>query len=255
MALAHRFAILTVLFLAAQAARADEVRVAVAANFAAPVQAIAADFEQATGHKVAISLGSTGKLSAQIRNGAPYEVLLAADSETPSRLEAERLAVAASRFTYAVGRLVLWSPRPGEVDSQGEVLRSGRFAHLAICNPQLAPYGAAAVQTMRALGVYDRVAPRLVQGENVAQAYQFIASGNAELGFVALSQVTDNGQMRAGSAWIVPATLYSPIRQDAVLLNPGRDKAAPRAFLDWLRQARALATIRSFGYEVPGEGK
>jgi molybdate transport system substrate-binding protein len=182
-------------------------------------------------------------------------VLLAADSETPSRLEAEHLAVAASRFTYAVGRLVLWSPRPGEVDSQGEVLRSGRFAHLAICNPQLAPYGAAAVQTMRALGVYDRVAPRLVQGENVAQAYQFIASGNAELGFVALSQVTDNGQMRAGSAWIVPATLYSPIRQDAVLLNPGRDKAAARAFLDWLRQARALATIRSFGYEVPGEGK
>ena len=182
-------------------------------------------------------------------------MLLAADSDTPARLEAEHLAVAATRFTYAIGKLVLWSARPGEVDAQGEVLRSGRFAHLAICNPELAPYGAAAIQTLRALGVYQRVAPRLVQGESVAQAYQFIASGNAELGFVALSQVTDGGRMREGSAWIVPATLYSPIRQDAVLLKPGRDKPAARAFLDWLRQPAALAVIRSYGYEVPGEGR
>jgi molybdate transport system substrate-binding protein len=182
-------------------------------------------------------------------------VLLAADSDAPSRLEAEHLAVAGSRFTYAIGKLVLWSARPGEVDAQGEVLRSGRFSHLAICNPELAPYGAAAVHTLRALGLYERVAPRLVQGESVAQAYQFIASGNAELGFVALSQITSDGRVREGSAWIVPATLYPPIRQDAVLLTSGRDKAAARAFLDWLRQRSAQSIIRSYGYDLPGEGK
>jgi molybdate transport system substrate-binding protein len=255
MAIGHRFAILAALFASAQTARADEVRVAVAANFAAPAQAIAADFERGTGHTVALSPGSTGKLSAQIRNGAPYEVLLAADSDAPSRLEAEHLAVAGSRFTYAIGKLVLWSARPGEVDAQGEVLRSARFSHLAICNPELAPYGAAAVQTLRALGLYERVAPRLVQGESVAQAYQFVASGNAELGFVALSQITSDGRVREGSAWIVPATLYPPIKQDAVLLTSGRDKAAARAFLDWLRQRSAQAIIRSYGYDLPGEGK
>jgi molybdate transport system substrate-binding protein len=163
--------------------------------------------------------------------------------------------VAGSRFTYAIGTLVLWSPRAGEVDAQGEVLRSGRFAHLAICNPALAPYGAATVQVLQALGLYDQVAPRLVQGESVAQAYQFVASGNAELGFIALSQVTEKGRLREGSMWVVPGRLYSPIKQDAVLLAPGRYHAAARAWLEWLRRPAAIATIRSFGYALPDEVK
>jgi molybdate transport system substrate-binding protein len=236
-------------------ARADPVRLAVAANFAEPARRIAAGFERATGHAVALSIGSTGKLSAQIRNGGPYDVLLAADAATPARLEAETLAVAGSRFTYAIGRLVLWSARPDTVDPEGEVLRSGRFSHVAICNPELAPYGAAAVQALRAMGLYERLRPLLVQGESVAQAYQFVASGNAELGFVSLSQVTENGRLREGSAWIVPSSLYSPLRQDAVLLAPGRASAAARAWLDWLKQPAAQAIIRSYGYELPGEGK
>jgi len=247
------FTLLAAVLAPARSVRADEVRVAVAANFAAPAQAIAADFERATGHAVALSIGSTGKLTAQIRNGAPYQALLAADSDTPSRLEGESLAVAGSRFTYAIGKLVLWSARPGVVDDRGEVLGSGRFSHLAICNPALAPYGAAAVQALRAMGLYEKLQPMLVQGESVAQAYQFVASGNAELGFVSLSQVTRDGRVRDGSAWVVPAALYSPLRQDAVLLAPGRDSAAARAWLDWLKQPRAQAIIRSYGYELPGD--
>jgi molybdate transport system substrate-binding protein len=215
------------------------------------VRSIASDFERATGHTVALSLGSTGKLTAQIRNGAPYQVLLAADSETPARLETEGLAVVGTRFTYAIGRLVLWSARADGVDAQGEVLRSGRFSHLALCNPELAPYGAAAVQVLRSLGLYQRLQPQLVQGESVAQAYQFVASGNAELGFVALSQVTEHGRLRDGSAWIVPAALYSPLRQDAVLLASGRDRVGAKAWLEWLKQPGAQATIRSFGYGLP----
>lgn len=249
------FTLLAVAFASAPVAHADEVRVAVAANFSAPAQSIAADFEKATGHTVALSVGSTGKLTAQIGNGAPYEVLLAADSDTPVRLEADGLAVAGSRFTYAIGKLVLWSPRPGVVDAKGQVLGSDRFTHLAICNPALAPYGAAAIQALRALGLYDRVAPRLVQGESVAQAYQFVASGNAELGLVALSQVTEEGRLREGSAWIVPQPLYAPLRQDAVLLAPGRNRAAARAWLAWLWQPAAQAIIRSYGYELPDAAK
>lgn len=180
---------------------------------------------------------------------------MAADAETPARLQADGLAVAGSRFTYAIGRLVLWSARPDGVDAKGEVLRSGRFSHLAICNPELAPYGAAAVQALRALGLYEGVRARLVQGESVAQAYQFVASGNAELGFVALSQVTEDGRLRDGSAWLVPSSLYSPLRQDAVLLAPGRASAAAKAWLEWLKQPAAHAIIRSYGYELPSEDK
>ncbi len=156
-----------------------------------------------------------------------------------------------SRFTYAIGKLVLWSAKPGVVDEHGDVLRSARDLHLAICNPQLAPYGAAAVQTLRSLGLYDRLEPLLVQAESVSQAYQFVASGNAELGFVALSQVTGQGRLRQGSAWIVPANLYSPLLQDAVLLVPGRGRPAARAWLDWLRQPRARQIIGSYGYGLP----
>jgi len=236
-------------------ALADEVRVAVAANFTAPAQRIAADFERSTGHKLLLSIGSTGKFTAQIRNGAPYEVLLSADSETPERLQAEHLAVAGTRITYAIGKLVLWSPRPGVVDANGNVLRTGHFSHLAIADPALAPYGAAAVQTMRALGLYDRLHDRIVQGENIGQAFQFVASGNAELGFVALSQIENDGRLRGGSSWLVPGSMYSTLSQDAVLLEPGRDSAAAKEFLDWLVESGAREVIRAYGYELPAGAK
>ena len=180
-------------------ARADEVKVAVAANFSAPMQQIAAEFERATGHRVVAAYGATGKFHAQIRNGAPFEVLLAADEETPARLAQEGLAVAGSRFTYAKGKLVLWSSREGLVDDRGDVLKKGNFEHLALANPRLAPYGGAAIEAMKALGVHDALAPRFVTAENIGQAYQFVKSGNAALGFVALSQVFKGGKIVEGS--------------------------------------------------------
>ncbi|RCX10121.1 molybdate ABC transporter substrate-binding protein [Extensimonas vulgaris] len=242
-----------VLSLAASAARADEVQVAVAANFTAPMQKIAALFAQDTGHKAVLAFGSTGKFYAQIKNGAPFEVLLAADDETPARLEQEGAALAGSHFTYAVGKLVLWSAQPGVVDAAGEVLRRGNFTHLAIANPKLAPYGAAGIAAMQALGVYDALAPKIVQAENIGQAYQFIASGNAQLGFVAYAQVLDEqGQLKGGSMWLVPAKLYRPIRQDAVVLTKGtagsQPKPAVAALMQYLRGDKARAVIQTYGY-------
>lgn len=236
------------LSVAAVLAHAGETQVAVAANFAKPVEQIAADFERDTGHKAIIVIGSTGKLYAQIVNGAPFEILLAADDETPAKLEKEGQSVVGQRFTYAIGKLVLWSPRPAIVDADAEVLKRGGFDHLSMANPKLAPYGAAAVETMRALGVYDTLQPKLVIGENIAQTHQFVASGNATLGFVALSQVLKNGKIE-GSSWIVPEKLYTPIRQDAVLLNKGKNSTAARAFLDYLKHSpKARDVIRSYGY-------
>lgn len=229
--------------------RAAEVSVAVAANFTAPMQKIAVAFEQDTGHKAVLAFGSTGKFYAQIRNGAPFQLLLAADDETPARLEKEGLAAHGSRFTYATGRLVLWSRQPGLVDAQGEVLRRGGFERIAMADPKLAPYGAAALQALGQLGVLERLQPRLVQGENIAQAYQFVATGNAALGFVALSQVMTEGRIATGSAWLVPANLHAPLRQDAVLLAAGRDKPAAVALAAYLRGDKARAIIRSYGYE------
>lgn len=226
---------------------ADEVLVAVAANFAAPMQRIAADFARDTGHKALPSFGSTGKFHAQIRNGAPFEVLLAADDETPSRLQEEGLAVAGSRFTYAVGRLVLWSPKAGQVPE--EALRKGAFRHLAIANPKLAPYGVAAVETLKSLKLLDETQPKFVLAENIGQAWQFVASGNAELGFVALSQTMKDGKIGEGSGWLVPAHLHQPIRQDAVLLAKGRGRPAAEALMTYLRGDKARAIIRSFGYD------
>jgi len=244
-------ALLVALYTYCAGAIAGTVSVAVAANFADPVQRIAAAFEQATGHKADVSLGATGKFYAQIRNGAPFDVLLSADEDTPRKLEEEGAAVASTRFVYAVGKLVLWSPKPGVVDDRGAVLGGGNFEHLAICNPKLAPYGAAAVETMKALGSYDRLAATFVEGENISQAYQFVATGNAQLGFVALSQVMQDGKLRAGSAWIVPQSLYRPLRQAALLLDHGKDNAAARAWLDWLRRDDTKALIRGYGYETP----
>ncbi|MBF0283221.1 MAG: molybdate ABC transporter substrate-binding protein [Magnetococcales bacterium] len=229
---------------------AGEVRVAAASNFAAPMKRLAADFETATGHRAAFSLGATGKFYAQIRNGAPFEVLLAADDETPARLEREGLAVAGSRFVYATGRLVLWSAKPGWVDDRGEVLRGGRFEHLAVASPKLAPYGAAAEQVLTRLGLRSTLQSKLVWGENIAQTYQFVHSGAAELGFVALSQVGEEGRIRSGSGWIVPAQLHRPIRQEAAALTRGRDNPAVEALLRFLRSDVARGVIRSHGYDL-----
>ncbi|MCX7257988.1 MAG: molybdate ABC transporter substrate-binding protein, partial [Polaromonas sp.] len=217
----------------ASQAQADEVSIAVAANFTAPMQQIAATFEKETGHKVLASYGSTGKFYAQIKNGAPFELLLAADDETPARLIKENAAVVGSQYTYAIGKLVLWSAKSAVVDAKGEVLKKGGFDHISLANPRLAPYGAAGVEVMKALGAYDALQPKIVSAENITQAYQFVNSGNALLGFVALSQVLKDGKID-GSAWIVPANLYTPIRQDAVLLEKGRGKPAAEALAKYL---------------------
>ena len=234
------------------AARADDVLVAVAANFTAPAQLLAADFEKDSGHKTRLAFGATGQFYAQIKNGAPFEVLLAADDTTPARLVAEGMAVAGSSFTYAIGKLVLWSAKPGYVDAidGGAVLKEGGFGHLAIANPGLAPYGAAAIETLTALKLLDSVRPKFVQAGNIAQAYQFVATGNAELGFVALSQVMKDGKLTAGSVWVVPGNLHQPIKQDAVILAKGKSKPAAAAWLDYLKGDKAQAVIKSFGYAV-----
>lgn len=239
-----------VLFAFSTATHAHEVQVAVAANFTAPMKQIAADFEKDTGHKAMLSFGATGKLYAQIKNGAPFEVFLSADEVTPARLETEGVAVTGTRFTYAVGRIVLWSAKPDFVDGDGAVLKKGEYRHLSIANPRLAPYGAAAVEALTALNLLDSVKPKFVQGENIAQAHQFVVSGNAELGFVALAQVMKEGRIASGSAWIVPTGMHKPIRQDAVLLSPGKDNPTAVALLDYLRSDKARAVIRSFGYDL-----
>jgi molybdate transport system substrate-binding protein len=228
--------------------RAGEVRVAVAANFQAPMKQIAAEFEKETGHKVLLSAGSTGKLFEQVKNGAPFHVFLSADDKTPVKLDSEKLTVARTSFTYAIGKLVLWSATRDLVDGKGEVLRRGSFTHLAIANPKLAPYGTAAIETMTKLGVLASIEPRLVQGESISQAHQFVASGNAELGFVALSQVLKDGKLVGGSMWIVPEDLHSPIRQDAVLLAAGKGNAAAEALMKYLEGEKARAIIKNFGY-------
>ncbi len=241
----HATVLVAALF--AAPAVADEVQVAVASNFTAPMKQIAAAFETDTGHKAQLAFGGTGKFYAQIRNGAPFEVLLAADDATPARLVTEGAAVAGTGFTYATGRLGLWSAGPGPVDER--TLKRGAFGHLAIANPKLAPYGAAAVETLTALKLVDAVQAKLVQAENIAQAHQFVATGNAELGFVALSQVMKDGRIGSGSAWIVPAHLHQPIRQDAVLLEKGKGRPAAEALLKYLRSDKAQAVIKSFGYD------
>lgn len=234
--------------LAAPFAHAGEVQVAVAANFAGPLARIGEGFTAATGHVVKASAGATGKFYTQIISGAPFEVLIAADDETPKRLVAEGHAVAGSNFTYAIGRLVLWSAQPGFVDDQGAVLGSGKVKHVAIANPKVAPYGAAAMEVIKVRGLSDAVTPKLVTAESIAQAYQFAATGNAELGFVALSQVALPGKPATGSYWIVPSNLYGEIRQDAVLLKVGADNPAAKALLDYLKSEPAKKLIREFGY-------
>ena len=235
---------------AAGTASADEAHIAVAANFTAPMKAIIELFEADTGHSVQASYGSTGKLYAQIKNGAPFEALLAADQERPTLLEEEGVGVPGTRFTYAVGTLVLWSAEPGVAEDGEALLKAGDFNKLAIANPKLAPYGEAAMQTMDALGVQAALQPKLVMGENIAQTYQFVDTGNAEVGFLALSQVMHDGKITKGSGWIVPGDLHEPIRQDAVILEKGKDNPAVAALFDFLKGEKAHGVIRDFGYET-----
>jgi molybdate transport system substrate-binding protein len=230
------------------AATAGEVQVAVAANFAAPLARIGEGFGAATGHTLKVSSGSTGKFHTQIISGAPFEVLIAADDETPKKLIAEGHAIPGTNFTYAIGKLVLWSAQPGFVDSQGAVLAAGQFKHLAIANPKVAPYGAAGLEVLKAKGLSDAITPKLVTAESIAQAYQFVATGNAQIGFVALSQVAVPGQPAKGSYWLVPSNLYGEIRQDAVLLKAGEKNPAAAALLAWLKGDAANAVIRNYGY-------
>jgi len=231
-------------------AHAAQVSVAVASNFAQPMQEIAAAFEQSSGHRVVLAFGSSGRFYAQVRNGAPYQLLLSADEDIPARLEGEGLALEGTRFTYARGRLALWSATPGKVDAQGKVLRNGDFRRLAVASPRLAPYGAAAMQVIDRLGLAKQLQARIVQGENIAQAHQFVATGNAELGFVAWSQVQSQGRIGAGSGWLVPAEMHAPIRQDAVLLRTARDQPQALALAAFLRSETARTIIRRHGYEL-----
>ncbi|HFC54118.1 MAG TPA: molybdate ABC transporter substrate-binding protein [Gammaproteobacteria bacterium] len=229
-------------------AHAAAVRVAVAANFLQPMQEIAARFSRETGHSALLTSGSSGKIYAQIKNGAPFGIFLSADADKPARLEQEGLAVAGSRFTYAQGALALWSADPGLIRDGAEILHRAGFRHLALANPRLAPYGVAALETLESLDVKQRLAGKFVRGENIAQTYQFVATGNAELGFVAVSQITVEGKLKGGSAWLVPAGLHRPIRQDAVLLLPARDNPAAKALLEYLRSDAAGAIIARYGY-------
>jgi len=240
---------LSFLSLMAQA-QAGDALLAVAANFTAPMQKIAQAFEQDTGHKAVLSFGATGSFYAQIKNGAPFDVLLAADDDTPLKIEKEGLSVVGSRFTYATGQLVLWSKQAGLVDDKGEVLRSGKFQKLAIANPKLAPYGLAATETLTQLGLLSELQPKIVMGESIGQTYQFLVTENAQLGFVALSQVFADGKITQGSAWVVPAKLHNPIQQDAVLLNSGKNNPAAAALLTYLKSDKARAIIKSYGYQL-----
>ena len=234
----------------ASGAIADEVKVAVAANFTAPIQAIAPEFEKATGHKLVASFGATGQFYAQIKNGAPFDVFLSADDSTPAKLESEGDIAPGSRFTYAIGSLVLWSADASYLDGSDAALKAGQFKHLSIANPKAAPYGLAATQVLDKLGLSEAVKAKLVEGQNITQAHQFVSTGNAELGFVALSQVYKDGKVTSGSAWIVPDDMYDPIKQDAVILKQGANNPAAAALVEYLKGPEAAKVIKSFGYKL-----
>jgi molybdate transport system substrate-binding protein len=228
---------------------AAQTNVAVAANFTEAAKEIAAAFKAKTGHEAVLSFGATGQFYTQITQGAPFQVLLSADETRPKKLVDDGLAVSDSRFTYAIGKLVLWSKTPGLVKGE-ETLKTASFAKLSICNPVAAPYGAAAIETMKSLKVMDQLQPKLVEGATITQTYQFVETGNAELGFVALSQLTGP---EAGSRWLVPQQLYSPIRQDAVLLKSGATNEAASRFIAFLRSPEARAIIERYGYVLDGQ--
>jgi len=223
---------------------AEEVNVAVAANFTEAAKEIGQAFKAKTGNDAVFSFGASGALYTQISQGAPFQVFLSADAARPKKAADEGFGVAGSNFTYAVGKLVLWSKKPGVVTGE-DTLKNAAVNKVAICDPKAAPYGQAAVETMESLKLYDSLQPKLVQGANITQAYQFVDTGNAEIGFVALSQVVGKAE---GSQWVVPQALYQPIKQDAVLLNKGADSAAAKAFVDFLKGPEASAIIKKYGY-------
>jgi len=237
------------IFIAPGAAKAAQTNVAVAANFTEAAKEIAAAFRQKTGHEAVLSFGASGQFYTQITQGAPFQVFLSADDSRPKKLVEDGLAVPGSRFTYAIGKLVLWSKSPGVVKGE-ETLKAASFAKLSICNPAAAPYGAAAVEAMKALKLYEALQPKLVEGATITQAYQFVETGNAEVGFVALSQLTGSD---AGSRWVVPQDLYNPIRQDAVLLKSGAGNDAASAFIGFLHGPEARAIIEKYGYVLDGQ--
>lgn len=243
----QQWVVAAALSLTAASATAAEVRVAVAANFTSTMKTLAAKFEAKTGNKVVVSFGSTGKLYTQIVNGAPYDIFLSADTARPQLLVQSGAAVAGSEFTYALGKLVLWSAKPGVVDTEGTILNDGDFEHIAIANPKTAPYGAAAMEVMNGLGVYDTIKDRIVEGDNIAQTFQFVATGNAQIGFVALSQVQ---AVNKGSWWEVPQGYYTPIRQDAVLLKSAAHNATAKQLMAFLRSGAAQAIIANSGYGI-----
>jgi molybdate transport system substrate-binding protein len=240
----------TVMLTCSSACLAAEAHLAVAANFAEPMKAVAAVLEKTTGHTLKVTLGATGKLYAQIKNGAPFDVFLAANTTAPAALEKDGLAKPGSQFTYAIGKLVLWSADVAKVDAKGEVLKSGSFRKIAFASPKVAPYGAAAVQVMEKMGLTAALTPKRVQGESIGQTYSFVHTGNAEIGFVALSQVLEGGRLKSGSMWVVPQSLYSPIRQDAVLLQRGANNPAAVALVALLQSPNIKALIRSYGYDI-----
>ena len=241
--------VLTLLFVAyATSLRAEQALVAVAANFSAPMQQIALAFQKDTGHQLRLSFGATGGFYAQIKNGGPFDVFLSADQLTPQKIEAEGLGVPQTRFTYATGQLVLWSKQDGLVDDKGQVLRSKNIQRIALASPKLAPYGAAALEAMTQLGLLDELKPKLVQGDNIAQTYQFVSTQNAQLGFVALSQVFADGKITSGSGWVLPSSLYKPILQDAILLKNGKDNSAAKALMLYIKGDKAKEMIKRFGY-------
>jgi molybdate transport system substrate-binding protein len=241
------------LALSVRAAQADEINIAVAANFLGTLQKLAPQFERASAHKLVLSSGSSGQLYAQIVQGAPFDLLLSADTEKPKLLESAGLAVPGSRFTYAIGTLVLWSPKAGLVDQAGQILQSGSYRFIGVADPANAPYGAAAREVLRALGLWDRLTQqhKLVTGENITQAWQFAASGNVDMAFVALSQVLLSDGSISGSSWLPPQSMYTRIDQDAVVLVHASHRAAAEAFASWLQHdPQALATIQAAGYHT-----
>ncbi len=246
----HKLFAALMLGLLPSAVCADAVSVAVASNFTPAMNEIAATFEKETGYKIQSAFGASGKFYAQIRNGAPFQVFLSADEKKPLQLEQDGLTVAGTRFTYAIGTLALWSAKPDLVDRKGEVLKRDNFNKLAIANPRLAPYGEAAIEVLQHLKIDKNLEPKLVYGENIAQTYQFVETGNAELGFVALSQIMENGKLKAGSAWVVPAKLHVPIRQDGVLLKGAAENKAAQELMKFLRSEKARSIIVSYGYQT-----